>query len=281
VRRALLAVALGLACVAASPASPPASVPVVPDARALCPATVRDLLAVDPSTLPAGLGPSKTFGIVLAANDRASLRTYRVVFENDTRRYRVDVPAAIDRLRDDGRAGYYSVPLYVTFPQPFTVRDSWVDAVVDGGVERTCGPNNVVTDRRGTVRPRLPLGDEAEDVQAHRILADYGATQTIAVAASAAEPVPPAPACAVPEARARTLAVDPPSRPADAPTGQVLVVVALDAQSHIVDARIGASALGAAANAEALRSVRASRFRTGTFRCSPEPASFAFVVDFR
>jgi hypothetical protein len=118
-------------------------------------------------------------------------------------------------------------------------------------------------------------------VQAHRIVADYGATQPIVVPASAAGPVPPAPTCPVPEARARTLAVDPPSRPADGQPGQVLVVVALDAQSNVVDARIGASALGAATNAEALRSVRASRFRTGTFRCAPEPASFAFVVDFR
>ncbi len=278
-RRTLLAIALGLASVAASPA--PAPAPVGPDARALCPATVRDVLAVDRSTLPAGLGPAKTFGVVLAASDRAPSRTYRVVFENDERRYRVDIPAAIDRLRDDGRAGFYSVPLYVTFPQPFTVRDTWVDAVVDGGTERTCGPNNVVSDRRGPVRPRLPLGADGDDTQAHRIEADYGATPTIAVPASAAQPVPPAPACAVPEARARTLAVDPPTLPEGSHSGQVLVVVALDAQSHIVDARIGSSALDPAANAEALRSVRASRFRTGTFRCAPEPGSFAFVVDFR
>ncbi len=276
-----IGIALALVLAASVPSPVAAATSVAPPAtRDFCPAIVRELLAVDATSLPPGRGPAKHFGLVLLARERTPERIYRLAFATDARVYRIDIPVRFDRLRDDGRVGSFSSPAFVAFPSAVTVRDAWVDAVTADGATASCGPNNVDTDRIGTPRARLPLGNDARDALARRIAATYGSTLPSAIDESASAPNVAA-SCSLPDAAARTVAVEAPGRPEGSAGHTVEVDVSLDADSNVVDARIVRSDANPATEAEALRATYASRFRTERFRCAPIPGTFAFVLEFR
>jgi TonB family protein len=106
------------------------------------------------------------------------------------------------------------------------------------------------------------------------------------MAASAEPAAPPAtepPTCANPNVDAATLdAVAPDTPPIAAQqgiSGDVTVLVSLDAQSHVTGARIMRSP-SALLNDAALRAARASTFRTEIRDCRPVAADYAFIVEF-
>jgi TonB family protein len=119
------------------------------------------------------------------------------------------------------------------------------------------------------------------------------ATGPVAPPAPAATPVPPTPtpvptptplACAVPNADAKTINAAEPETPAIAQqqgiTGEVIVQVSLDENSHLVSASIVKSP-SALLNNAALAAARASRFQTRIANCKPVADSYNFIVDFQ
>jgi TonB family protein len=99
-----------------------------------------------------------------------------------------------------------------------------------------------------------------------------------------ARPVPAeAQGCAVPNAPAATLRTVQPELPAIAQQagieGIVAVIVSLDEQSHLVEAKIQSSP-GAVLNQPALSVVRHSAFRTETRSCRGIARDFVFTVEF-
>ena len=94
----------------------------------------------------------------------------------------------------------------------------------------------------------------------------------------------PAPACAVADQNARTLVaarvITPPIAVAEKIYGEVVVVITLDAQSHIESASISRSP-SVILNQAALQAARASTFQTTIKNCQPVGGSFRFIVVFQ
>ncbi|HEX3550652.1 MAG TPA: TonB family protein [Candidatus Elarobacter sp.] len=105
--------------------------------------------------------------------------------------------------------------------------------------------------------------------------------------AAASPPAPPATptprSCARPNVAATTLRTVEPEMPplatAQGVSGTVAVVVSLDANSRVVNARVQSSP-SALLNAAALTAARGSAFRTETRDCVPIAADYLFTVDF-
>ncbi|GEM_PF-6293288 len=93
----------------------------------------------------------------------------------------------------------------------------------------------------------------------------------------------PAPRCAVPNVPGKTLrAAQPPDPEPGGPTaaaGTVLVIVALDASSHLTSVKVQSSP-GARLNGPALDAARHSAFQTAIRNCAPVAGSFIFGVTF-
>lgn len=91
------------------------------------------------------------------------------------------------------------------------------------------------------------------------------------------------PACSAPNVPAATLDPvvpdTPPLAQAQGISGDVTVIVSLDADSRIIDARI-ASSPSALLDGAALRAARASTFRTEIRDCRSVAADYAFIVEF-
>jgi TonB family protein len=110
----------------------------------------------------------------------------------------------------------------------------------------------------------------------------------VATAPPTPEPTPvptPTPlACAVPNADARTLNAAQPETPPLAQqqgiTGEVVVTVTLDADSHLTNAAIARSPSPLLNNA-ALQAARQSSFKTRIVACKPVADTYNFIVDFQ
>jgi len=92
-----------------------------------------------------------------------------------------------------------------------------------------------------------------------------------------------APACAQPNVAAATIDPAVPETPAVAQqqgiSGDVTVLVSLDEASHVIGAHV-ANSPSALLNDAALRSARASTFRTEVRDCRPIAADYVFIVEF-
>jgi TonB family protein len=88
----------------------------------------------------------------------------------------------------------------------------------------------------------------------------------------------------VPNADARTINAAQPETPAIAQqqgiTGTVVVLVTLDENSKLVDAKIAKTASPLLNNA-ALQAARQSTFKTRIVACKPVADSYNFIVDFQ
>lgn len=97
------------------------------------------------------------------------------------------------------------------------------------------------------------------------------------------KPTPTVASCARPNEEATTIRAVTPDTPPIAQqqgiSGEVQVVVALDASSHITGTRILSSPSQVLNNA-ALQAARQSTFKTRVRNCVPEAAEYVFLVDF-
>ena len=98
------------------------------------------------------------------------------------------------------------------------------------------------------------------------------------------QPTPTPLACAVPNADARTVNAAQPETPALAQqqgiTGEVAVLVTLDENSRLVDAKVSRSP-SPLLNQAALQAARQSSFKTRVVACKPVADSYNFIVDFQ
>jgi hypothetical protein len=247
------------------------------DARRVCPAVVTQLLAADPGSTTAGNGPARVFGIAIAARVNLPPSTYRLILANDERVYSVPLPLPAADAGDRHQRPP-AAPVYVRFAHPTTIRDAWVGAVESAGVQRICGPNNVLTDRPPIGRG--PSGPLDRSPRSAALVAGAANATIVDVDESDSRPAA-APTCAVPEARPATLAYEPVKARIPGMLGRAIVIISLDENSEVAAARIDSSEVGPTHSAEAIRVARASRYQTTIYRCHPIPADFAFVVNFR
>lgn len=107
---------------------------------------------------------------------------------------------------------------------------------------------------------------------------------TAAPATPTPAPTPTKPACATPNVAPKVVNASPPETPAIAQqqniTGEVEVIVSLDATSKLVGPPTISKTVSAVLNAAAIRSARESTYQTEIQNCLPIAAKYRFVVEF-
>jgi len=150
-----------------------------------------------------------------------------------------------------------------------------------------------------TLKTNAHTGGPSEAANTHTTGSDTGSPQGTSnspqpsAAPVAATPAPPPPtpvptptpiACAVPNADARTISAAEPETPAIAQqqgiTGEVVVQVSLDENSHLVSASVVKSP-SALLNKAAIDAAKQSTFKTRIANCKPVADTYNFIVDFQ